>query len=62
MIYSDKCLNTPCRDCTDENCFRHGDAGADCPKYQCDMPDTDCEHCEFIKDFIEKFYYGGRHE
>ena len=59
MIEKCNCNEIPCRDCK-EDCFHAGDAGADCPKYYCDMPDTDCEHCEFIKGFINDVYYGGK--
>lgn len=42
-----------CYDCDNEKCTWHGDKGADCPKYKCDR-DMDCEHCEFIDEFIEE--------
>lgn len=32
-----------------------GDIGADCLKWACDnYPTYDCNHCQFIKGFIEK--------
>ena len=52
-----------CYDCDNVRCAFHGKKEADCPKYQCDRPggilENDCEHCEFIDEYIEaerKFY------
>lgn len=45
-----------CVDCDDELCWKHGDIGADCPKWKCDnCQPYDCEHCNFIKDYIEEY-------
>ena len=46
-----------CYDCKSENCVFAGNKASDCPKYQCDRPDEhklDCDHCEFVDEFIEK--------
>lgn len=40
-----------CVDCSYDKCTRHGDPGADCPKYRCDNPSNDCETCQFIKEY-----------
>ena len=43
-----------CYDCSNEKCWRHGDKGADCPKYRCDNQNGyDCDNCEFIDEYIE---------
>lgn len=43
-----------CFDCDNQDCWHHGDKGADCPKYHCDNAVLDdCEHCSFIDHFIE---------
>lgn len=47
--------NNSCYSCKSEICMRAGDIGADCPKYRCDM-DGDCEHCDFVKEYIKKVY------
>lgn len=55
MITLNECYrNNTCYDCDNEECGHHGDKGADCPKYYCDNPKglQDCEHCEFIDQFI----------
>lgn len=49
--------NNFCFECDNEKCWHHGKIEADCPKYRCNMPDEikqDCEHCPWIKRFIEK--------
>lgn len=44
-----------CYDCDNERCWRHGDKGADCPKYRCDNPNCyDCDNCEFIDKYIKE--------
>lgn len=47
--------NNLCVDCDNTRCHFHGKKEADCPKWKCDRPGgRDCEHCEFIDDFIEQ--------
>lgn len=44
-----------CIDCDNTRCHFHGKKEADCPKWKCDRPGgRDCEHCEFIDEFIEQ--------
>lgn len=43
-----------CSDCTDTSCIHCGDAGADCPRYQClydplDLQFMNCENCSWLK-------------
>ena len=54
MLTMSECTRkTTCYDCDNEDCFFRGIKGADCPKYYCDKW-CDCDHCEFINDFIEE--------
>lgn len=46
--------NSLCVDCSYDKCTRHGDPGADCPKYRCDNSSGDCETCKFILAYQEK--------
>ena len=45
-----------CYSCDEISCGHHGQKIADCPKYHCDNPNgfEDCDHCEFINDYIEQ--------
>ena len=43
-----------CVDCDNEKCHRHGDPGADCPKWKCDHLTGDCDNCAFIKRYQEE--------
>lgn len=43
-----------CSDCTDTSCIHCGDAGADCPRYECLYDPGDyrfmcCEDCSWLK-------------
>ena len=42
-----------CVDCDNDRCIFQGKKESDCPKWRCDKG-TDCEHCEFIDEFISK--------
>lgn len=45
-----------CIDCDDEFCYHAGSAEPDCPIFIADVTcgDTDCNHCEFIREFQEE--------
>lgn len=52
MLTMSECTRkNTCYDCDNEACWHHGKKEADCPKYGCY---EDCDHCEFINDFIEE--------
>lgn len=56
MTFNECTRNVPCIDCDNVKCIFQGKKESDCPKYHCDRPDKlkhDCEHCQFIDDFIE---------
>ena len=48
-----------CVDCDDDRCIFQAKKESDCPKWRCDMPKgIDCEHCEFIDEFISEMRKG----
>lgn len=47
-------LDILCVECKKETCTRHGNPGADCPKWKCDNLTGDCDNCAFLKNYQEE--------
>lgn len=55
VVMSECTRQNTCFDCDSERCLHKGRKEADCPKYRCDRPGgKNCDHCDFIDDFIER--------
>ena len=59
MRFTECDRDNPCFQCDNTSCIFQGKKEAECPKYHCDRPDGeyyDCEHCDFINEFLKGRY------
>lgn len=44
-----------CVDCDSPICGHAGDPEADCPAWVCQHPEKECEECELLKEYVDKW-------
>lgn len=56
MLTMTECHRTNlCIDCDDPHCSGAGNAEADCPLWVCKHPDTRCEDCDILREYVEAY-------